>query len=533
MSTIAAKHTSARSTSEGVDRARPRSRFELVSPAQAPSDASRGGWSRLAADVGRVGTATFVCQVLGLATSLLMRGLLDPAQMGIWQAWKMFLSYGNYFNLGISKGAAREWSIALGRGETQAAARGLDLAFTVNTLTSLVYGIALATAGLWMALAGAGPWAGTWSAGLIALGLVVVLQRHVTFHVGILRAGQEFRASSRLSIVEGLLTLILGSLATWQWGVYGLYGATIGVLIGSWIYVKLCGARRLRWDWHGGEIVRLIGIGSPILAGGVLLTFFRSVDKLMILACAPDGEFQLGCYSIALLVSGQLYSVGNALSIVIGPRYATLYGALECRRGVAQFAAQTSLFQAAVLAWLGGMAIVAAPAVLGAAFPSYASGLAPLGWVVVAGIGLGLSLPASQYLTAVGLERRALAAMVPLALLSAGGNYLVLTHGGDLSGVAAVTALGQAGYALAVMLLAFWPHLSPAARGRSVAQHVLALVPALVVALLAEEHWPAARDGVLLVIGKLFLVTAAAALGAWAAWRLSATREMQPSEVAR
>jgi len=225
--------------------------------------------------------------------------------------------------------------------------------------------------------------------------------------------------------------------------------------------------------------------------------------------------------------------VGNALSIVIGPRYATLYGALECRRGVAQFAAQTSLFQAAVLAWLGGMAIVAAPAVLGAAFPSYASGLAPLGWVVVAGIGLGLSLPASQYLTAVGLERRALAAMVPPALLSAGGNYLVLTHGGDLSGVAAVTALGQAGYALAVMLLAFWPHLSPAARGRSVAQHVLALVPALVVALLAEEHWPAARDGVLLVIGKLFLVTAAAALGAWAAWRLSATREMQPSEVAR
>jgi O-antigen/teichoic acid export membrane protein len=248
--------------------------------------------------------------VLGLVTSLLMRGLLDPAQMGIWQAWKMFLSYGNYFNLGISKGAAREWSVALGRGETQAAARGLNLAFTVNTLTSVAYGIALGVVGLWMALAADGPWATAWSAGLVALGLVVVLQRHVTFHVGILRAGQEFRTSSRLSIIEALLTLVLGSLATWRWGVHGLYAATIGVLIGSWVYVKACGARRLQWDWHGREIVRLIGIGSPILAGGVLLTFFRSVDKLMILACAPDREFQLGCYSIALLVSGQLYSVG-------------------------------------------------------------------------------------------------------------------------------------------------------------------------------------------------------------------------------
>ncbi len=502
--------------------------FGLVFPARPVDDR----WRRLAADVGRVGTATVVCQVLGLATSLLMRGLLDPAQMGIWQAWKMFLSYGNYFNLGISKGAAREWSVALGRGETQAAARGLDLAFTVNTLTSLAYGIALAGAGLWMALAGDGPWAATWSAGLIALGLVVVLQRHVTFHVGILRAGQEFRSSSRLSIVEALLTLVLGSLATWQWGVHGLYGATVGVLIGSWIYVKLCGARRLHWDWHGGEILRLIGIGSPILAGGVLLTFFRSVDKLMILVCAPDGEFQLGCYSIALLVGGQLYSVGNALSIVVGPRYATLYGAMECRRRVALFAAQTSQFQAAVLAWLGGVAIVAAPAVLGAAFPSYASGLAPLGWVVIAGIGLGVSLPASQYLTAVGLERRALAAMVPPALLSAGGNYLVLTQGGDLNGVAAVTALGQAGYAVTVMLLAFWPHLSPAARWRLAAQHALALVPTLAVALLAEERWPAASAGLLFVFCKFFLVTIAAALGVWAAWRMNPAQEKHLPEAA-
>ena len=194
--------------------------------------------------------------------------------------------------MGISKGAAREWSVALGRGETQAAARGLNLAFTVNTLTSLTYGIVLASIGIWLAAPARGTWAATWSTGLVALALVVVLQRHVTFHVGI-RAGHEFATSSRLSIVEALLTLILGTLATWQWGVYGLYVSTIGVLLGSWIYVKACGARRLHWDWHGGEIARLIGIGSPILAGGVLLTFFRSVDKLIILACARIASFSL------------------------------------------------------------------------------------------------------------------------------------------------------------------------------------------------------------------------------------------------
>src|SRR6185437_2016205 len=98
-------------------------------------------------------------------------------------------------------------------------------------------------------------------------------------------------------------------------------------------------------------------------------------DKLMILACLPDCEFQLGCYSMALLVSGQLYSIGNALSIVVGPRYAAMYGASECRPSVARFAAQTSYLQATALAWLGGMAIVAGPAVFSTMFPKYAAGL--------------------------------------------------------------------------------------------------------------------------------------------------------------
>jgi hypothetical protein len=130
------------------------------------------------------------------------------------------------------------------------------------------------------------------------------------------------------------------------------------------------------------------------------------------------------------------------------------------------------------------------------------------------------------------MERRALAAMLPPALFSTVGNYLVLMHGGQLSDVAAVTAVGQAGYALTVMLLAFWSHLSAAERWRSAGLHALALVPTLGVALLAEERCPAAQAGVLFVIGKVFLVTGVAALGAWAAWRMNQALQPQPPEAA-
>ena len=96
-------------------------RTETLRPT--PIAAPLSGWRRMLGDWLLVGSATAVCHVLGAATSLLLRMLLSPAQMGIWQALKLLLSYGNYANLGISKGAAREFNVALGSGQTAAARR--------------------------------------------------------------------------------------------------------------------------------------------------------------------------------------------------------------------------------------------------------------------------------------------------------------------------------------------------------------------------------------------------------------------------
>ena len=74
-----------------------------------------------------MGGATLICQVVAAATSLLLRVFLDPALMGIWQALSLLLSYGNYANLGISKGALREFTVARGKD-----AAGLDAMTLIN-----------------------------------------------------------------------------------------------------------------------------------------------------------------------------------------------------------------------------------------------------------------------------------------------------------------------------------------------------------------------------------------------------------------
>ena len=56
-----------------------------------------------------------------------------------------------------------------------------------------------------------------------------------------------------------------------------------------------------------------------------------------------DREFQLGCYSTAVMVTAQLYGLGNMLAMVTGPRYAESYGRWGDRRAVARLAARAKV----------------------------------------------------------------------------------------------------------------------------------------------------------------------------------------------
>ena len=476
------------------------------------------GWRRVVADCGVVGGATTVCHVLGAATSLLLRMLLDPAQMGIWQALKLVLSYGNYANLGISKGATRDFTIALGRGDTSRAKRGLDLAFTVNTLTSLVYAAVLVGAGAWIGLSGGGTWAGAWGAGLAVAGLLAVLSRYVTFHVTILRARQDFQTTAQLSLLEAALTLAACGLATWCWGLWGLYLGTLAVLLAGLAFVWRRRAVTLAWAWDRAEIRRLVGIGGPILLAGTVSSLFRSLDKLMILGYLTDREYQLGCYSATLMVTVQLYGLGNMLAIVMGPRYGETYGRSGDRAEVARLAARATELCAAAMALPAALAIVVAPALLARLLPDYQAGLAPLVWLVPGVAALCATLPASQYLVAVNRQNRALAAVATATVLAAVGNHLALRGGYGLVGVAAATAAAYVAYWGLVVSISLWPELDGAQRRRYLLMIGLMLAPAVILAVALERLHPGIEAHPVTTLAKAGAVAVVWGLTVWVGW---------------
>jgi len=476
------------------------------------------GWRRMFADWLTVGSATAVCHLLGAAASLLLRVFISPAYMGIFSALKLMLSYGNYANLGISKGAAREFNVATGAGDTREARHGLNLAFTVNTLTSLLYALVLVGAGAWVALAGGGAMAGSWSLGLIAVAALAVLGRYVSFHVTILRAKQAFAVTSRLSIIEGLMTLTVCCTAAWRFGLPGLLAGTLIVTLGSLIFLQRHAAAKLRWAWHTAEIRRLIGIGGPILMAGAVSTLFRSLDKLMILGFFSDREHQLGCYSLSLLVSGQLFGLGNMLAMVIGPRLGEKFGNSANHRAVARLAARCGELQAAAIALPAAVALLIGAPLLERLLPDYRSGLVSLVWLVPGAVALTLALPGSQMLVAVGRQRRALGAVLVATVAAACGNYAALRGGYGLIGVAAATAAGYALYFVLVVAVSFWIDLDVTERLRYIVAVAFALGPTIGSALLLRHLWP---DTVLASIGVVALVWGLIIAAGWqyGGWR--------------
>lgn len=453
-----------------------------------------------------------------MATALLLRTLLDPAQMGIWQGLKLFLSYANYSNLGVSKGALRELSTAIGRGEPTAASHGLNLAFTFNTVSTLFYASLLAAAALWLGGEAGGLDSQPWAIGLWAIAGLAVLQRHVTFLITILRAKQLFAATSRLAVFEAALTLGAVGLGAWWGGLIGVYAGTLIVLIASWWWLQVVSPERLAWAWDGPQLRRLIAIGSPILLFGVATSLFRSIDKLMILAWMPDREYQLGCYSLALLVTGQLYGMANLLSVVVTPRYSELLGRTGRRRSVAQLAARTVEWQALALALIGGLALVIGPPLLAHMLPAYEAGLAPMMYLVPGTIAAGLALPAGQCLIAVDRQRATLPVTIAALILGGVANFAAIRAGWGVVGVAAATSLSYVVHWGLLTRIALWSDLSRRDRVRYVLLVGLAVVPTLTAVYLAEYVSPSDAAGILALGVKCAIVLLVWSVSAALAW---------------
>lgn len=444
--------------------------------------------SRVARDGLIVGLGGQLERALGTFTALALRWGLDPSRLGVYTGLRLYLDNTNRSSLGVGLGAVQEVPILRAQGREAEARRVLDVAHTTNTLTCVIYAIALvALAALWAPSRVRDPLAAEWTWGLIAVAGLALLKRHESFLIAALRAHGEFVLTTELDVLESCVSAVAVGLGLWLAGFWGLLAAVGVILVAKIGYLRVRHPLRFGWAWHGPTVARLMIVGLPILANTATFGAVLSLDRVVLLSLVPDGARAAGLYSIALMGTSWSLDVAGRVVAVLYTHFQTTLGRTGDRSEVARVAMRATEAQAPLLAVGGAIAYVFAPSFLGMLMPRYIEGVAAIRPLMPGMVLLGLAWPARQMLIAIGRPYRL--CLATLAGLAFTAEVATMGASGGLVGVAWAMSLGYA----AVVLLTGMAAYASILGGRAWAAHLgrLSIVlAAFAMAALVAAHVP-------------------------------------------
>ncbi|MGB2599474.1 MAG: hypothetical protein WBC99_03430, partial [Candidatus Omnitrophota bacterium] len=234
---------------------------------------------RILKDLFIYSSGNYISQALGMLGGFLLRVFLTPYYMGIWQGLNIIKTYASYTNLGVSRSAARE--IAYFRGKKDEAKSELlkNVGFTFSVMMISLLGAGCIAFALirrthinnylfW---------------GMIAIGVIVVLERLESYIVTILRAKKKFFAESLVKVINSLVNLALILVIVRNFKLFGLYAAHILVFALSIAMLVSISRESFKLAMDGKELKHLVKIGVPLVLLGVMFVNLTNVDRIVIL----------------------------------------------------------------------------------------------------------------------------------------------------------------------------------------------------------------------------------------------------------
>jgi O-antigen/teichoic acid export membrane protein len=399
--------------------------------------------SAMIQDTVRYTLAQNAVHALGVVNSVALRRFLGPSAMGLWSILQVILGYAGYASLGTTKTLARDYPYFLGKGEHERAGALKDLVLTFSMLGSFVPAVLIL-----LYLAGnrgkTEPWL---AAGLVFLAGFLFVQRYYDFLLGLLRSEKKFGVLSRLIVVNAAAGLAGTFLLVSRWQLGGLYAATTLVTLGCILYLHRTSPYCFRFRWDAPALWGELRVGLPLLAASFLFEFLKSLDKWCL--AAKLGFYEVGLYSIAMMVSSYVYSMPMMFAHVWYPHLQEAYAREGDRRAVlGRFLARPMQVLSLLVPLASGAAIFLTPWLAHAFLPKFLPGLPAMKIYLVGTYFVMLGQYSGSIL--VTLDKQLV--NLPILALACGVNAILnlsfIRLGWGLSGVAWGTAVSFAVYGL-------------------------------------------------------------------------------------
>jgi O-antigen/teichoic acid export membrane protein len=382
--------------------------------------------------------------VIGLLKGFLIARWLGPASYGIWQFVNIFGQYGAHAGLSTRSGISREVPFLRGKGDLDKMNAVLGTAFVANFYGPIFYGAVVLAASFFVteavdaeALAIYSPviiflsWAGYGSALAMAVGL--------------------YSVRTRLGLLNDLVTGLLAIGFLYIWGIYGLIGgAGVAALIVT-VY-SACKLRQylfFKVDWE--VLWKLVIVGLPIMANGILLTSMASVDRMLI--AATLSRDLLGVYGLAHAGVVVLQTIPTSIGQMLAVKFAELDGQNKSNAYLSVLLERSTLILAVVLGPIVSAVIACFPTLVVYLLPEYVEGILPGRLLIASVFFLGVSLPVTNWCVSTKRFGPVLSLRLVILVAEAFGIYLVIRNSGGLEMVALVALCAFAVFCGIIIIL--------------------------------------------------------------------------------
>jgi O-antigen/teichoic acid export membrane protein len=369
--------------------------------------------------------------------------ILGPEDWGRWQFLSLVIIYGALSHLGLINGMGRDVPCYLGQGLESRVDKIVGVAFTHSLLLMVVF-------------AGAAYGILQWfvhrpeESALVCV-LAIVFQVFV-FHQFLFRSYARFFSISLLQTIFAAALVLFAPYVAWKFGVAGFIAAQIMAYLCAVLGVRSAVEIRIRPQIDWLEAKRLVRVGFPIMAVGLLYSFLTTVDRWVIVAWLEMEK--LGYYSMAIMAFQLLSLPLGVVADQTFPRMARSWGETEGMRMIRRWLVYQNIVSSLIAFCLVAGAYFACPYLIRRFLPDYVPGIAPLKIVLLAPLITSIFSGYGNVMQVMNKQKYCMYAQLGALILnfcvSAGLIYLQL----GINGVAAGTVVAHVFYALSIFTMA-------------------------------------------------------------------------------
>jgi len=383
--------------------------------------------------------STYAAQLVVFFLGLVTKRFLGPANQGIWTLIQIINGYLPTAELGLSDAVAREFPYWKAKGEEQRASSLVNVMFTFNLLAAVVLSVGI----FGYTLLVFRDQSLGYVVGLLVIGVMLPLSRWIACTTILFRSSKRFLLLSKTNIVLMIFNGITSLVLVWAFGLYGMYGSFILMALLNWLYWKKLNNWKPYFEFRlkASDLLHLLRIGIPLALSGIAFTLLRTVDSILVNSYL--GAAQLGAYSIGVSMSTFIFSVPNALSIVMFPRFQERFGSSnDDRESLIPFINKPiTVLAFFLLPVIMALAFFIGPELIYHILPRFVEGIFPFKVLLAGTFFISLTHMPGQFLITIRKQWMGVVLTIFSTVVLVMLNMLALEKGYGLAGVAAATSL--------------------------------------------------------------------------------------------